>query len=61
MSHTYAVKVRIVEEDLACNCPHGRSHKRNNENPCKHVRAVEVWLEKQTPETRRRCLLANEL
>jgi hypothetical protein len=44
-AHTYAVTVQRIDDSLVCNCPWGRGQARKTGNPCKHVTAVEKWLE----------------
>ena len=46
-NHQYAVKVMIVEQCLKCNCAYGRSLLRSKNKSCKHIKAVEDWLEQQ--------------
>ena len=57
-THTYAVKVELVDQSLRCNCPHGRSNLRSKKEPCKHIKAVENWLEKLPAAEREEYLLA---
>lgn len=51
-AHTYAVVVDKIDLVLKCNCPYGRSGLRTKKESCKHVKAVEQWLEEQPAEKR---------
>lgn len=52
-THQYAVHVQHIDSSLVCNCPWGRGRARAAGKKCKHVVAVEAWLEALTPEQKK--------